>query len=84
MAVDWKTVTILGRPGTDVTIYPRTQGEDPVPSVFEGGIDSNGRIKLLLPAEYFAVVNSQGSTKLLNLREGPDTVTLRLDDGEAS
>ena len=80
MAEEWKTVTILGRPGTDVTIYPRAQEE--VPSIFEGGIDSNGRIKLLLPAEYFAVVSSQAPTKLLNLREGPDTRTLRLDDGE--
>ncbi len=78
MAAEWKTVMILGRPGTDVTIYPRAHEE--VPSVFEGGIDSNGRIKLLLPAEKFAVVNSQASTKLLDLSEGLDTVMLRLDD----
>jgi hypothetical protein len=53
-----------------------------VPSVFEGGIGSNGRIKLLPPPEYVAVVGSRAAARPLNLREGADIDTPRLDDGE--
>lgn len=72
-----KAVTITGAAGTDVTIYPREHGDPPPPSVFEGAINSKGRLTLLLPPGYFVVVNSGGGTLPLELEEqGSDFVTI--------
>ncbi len=79
MPFQWKTVMIEGEPGTDVTIYTRDRGEEePPPPVFEGATNSKGRLKLILPPDDFAVVNSMGGTLPLQLEGGPDSVTLRL------
>jgi hypothetical protein len=83
MSVEWKTVNIEGKPGRDVTIYPRDRGDDPPPAVFEGATNSSGLLKLLLPSGYYAVINSGGSrggANSLDLNEGPDSVTLRLTE----
>lgn len=69
----WSVVTIQGTPGIDVTIYPRDRGEEPPPAVFEGATNSNGRLRLLLPPGYYAVVNSGGDTLPLEHREGADS-----------
>jgi hypothetical protein len=79
-----KEVTITGAVGTDVTIYPREHGDPPPPSVFEGAINSKGRLKLLLPPAYFAVVSSSGGALPLKLEEqGPDSVAIQLPGGQA-
>jgi hypothetical protein len=80
MPVEWKTVNIEGEPGRDVTIHPRDRGDEPPPAVFEGAVNSSGRLKLLLPSGYYAVVGSGGGAGPLDLSEGPDSVTLRLTE----
>lgn len=72
------SATINGAPSTDVTIYPRDKGSEPPPSVFEGAINSNGRLKLLLPPGDYAVVSSSGTLPLKIEEHGPDSVTLDL------
>lgn len=81
MPLEWKTINIEGEPGTDVTIYPRDHGDDPPPAVFEGATNTNGRLKLLLPSGYYAVINSgvpSNGASPLDLNEGPASVTLKL------
>ena len=69
----WSAVTIQGTPGTDVTIYPRDRGDEPPPAVFEGATNRNGRLRLLLPPGYYAVVNSAGGTLPLEHNEGAES-----------
>jgi len=79
MSSQLKAVTINGAAGTDVQIYPREHGDPPPPPIFEGAINREGRLKLLLPTGYFAVVNSSGGTLPLELEEqGPNSVTIEL------
>lgn len=84
MAIQWKTVIIEGRPGTDVTIYPRDRGDEPPPAVFEGALNSHGRLRLLLPPGHFAIVSAGAGTLPLHLEGGPDSVTLALPGSKAT
>lgn len=74
----WKTVTIEGAPLTDVTIQVRDRGDEPPPPAFEGATNSQGRLKLILEADYFVIL--PGGVPL-DLTEGPDSTSIRLTGG---
>lgn len=75
-------LTIVGEPEEMVRVFYRDRGDEPPPPVWEGQLDSEGRVTIDVPQAYLYVFgNHSHRGNILRLHEDkPSDLTIELED----
>lgn len=80
MSIEHTRLTIEGQPGEKVSVMYRDRGADPPPPIWEGTLDSEGRVTIDVPQGILVVVG-KSETQRLELHETkPTSLTVRLGE----
>jgi hypothetical protein len=80
MPIQQTRLTIEGQPGEKVSVMYRDRGDDPPPPIWEGNLDSEGRVTIDVPQAYLAVVGKSETQGLELHKTNPTSLTVRLSE----
>ena len=78
MPIQQTKLMIEGQPGEKVSVMYRDRGPDPPPPIWEGNLDSEGRVTIDVPQAYLAIVGKSGTQGLELHETKPASLTVRL------
>jgi hypothetical protein len=74
------SLTIEGRPGVEVKVFPKDHEDSPPPPPYTGQLDTDGRLTISIPPAHYSIVSQAHETTAVELTGGGGEQTVRLNE----